>query len=157
MTMFLSYAHQDVAAVAALRQDLDDMGNEVWIDTALHGGQVWWDEILHQVRTCNVFVLAVSGTGLPLLLDPTTGLIAITTLGRLRSGVAVPAFRIADLSVRVLVRRSSGPVSRMARYASDREAVSCLAIPGRLERPTSSSAGKRSNPLSYRVTSIRRK
>lgn len=26
----------------------------------MHGGQVWWDEILHQVRDCEVFVLAVS-------------------------------------------------------------------------------------------------
>ena len=60
MTVFLSYAHQDVDVVAALRQDLEDMGQPVWIDTTLHGGQIWWDEILRQVRECHVFILAVS-------------------------------------------------------------------------------------------------
>lgn len=60
MTVFLSYAHQDDDLIAALRQDLEDMGHSVWLDTSLHGGQVWWDEILRQVRGCDVFVLAVS-------------------------------------------------------------------------------------------------
>ncbi len=45
--------------------------------------------------------LAVTGVGVPLLLDPTSGLIAITNLGSLQRGVAVPASDIADLSVRV--------------------------------------------------------
>src|SRR5262249_8815211 len=40
--------------------------------------------------------LIATGTGLPLLLDPTTGLVAITTLANLRNGFAVPSFRIAD-------------------------------------------------------------
>ena len=60
MTVFLSYAHQDVGLVSALRQDLEDMGQSVWFDESLHGGQIWWDEILRQVRECQVFVLAVS-------------------------------------------------------------------------------------------------
>jgi hypothetical protein len=60
MTVFLSYAHQDVASVGTLRQDLLDMGQSVWFDESLHGGQIWWDEILRQVRECQVFVLAVS-------------------------------------------------------------------------------------------------
>ena len=60
MTVFLSYAHQDVRLVGTLRQDLEDMGQSVWFDESLHGGQIWWDEILRQVRECQVFVLAVS-------------------------------------------------------------------------------------------------
>ena len=60
MTVFLSYAHQDLTLAASLRQDLEDMGQSVWIDESLHGGQIWWDEIVHQVRECNLFVLAVS-------------------------------------------------------------------------------------------------
>lgn len=60
MTVFLSYAHQDVGAVATLREDLEDMGQSVWFDASLHGGQIWWDEILSQIRQCQVFVLAVS-------------------------------------------------------------------------------------------------
>ena len=50
MTVFLSYAHQDVGSVGTLRQDLEDMGQSVWFDESLHGGQIWWDEILRQVR-----------------------------------------------------------------------------------------------------------
>jgi hypothetical protein len=64
MTVFLSYAHQDLALAAALRQDLEDMGQSVWIDESLHGGQIWWDEILHQLRDCHLFVLAVSAHAL---------------------------------------------------------------------------------------------
>lgn len=60
MTVFLSYAHQDADLVAALRQDLEDMGQPVWIDKTLFGGQIWWDEILRQVRECHLFVLAIS-------------------------------------------------------------------------------------------------
>ena len=60
MTVFLSYAHQDADVVNALRQNLQDMGHSVWIDETLYGGQMWWDEILLQIRQCHVFVLAVS-------------------------------------------------------------------------------------------------
>jgi hypothetical protein len=60
MTVFLSYAHQDADVVEALRRNLEGMGNSVWIDQTLYGGQIWWDEILRQVREAHVFVLAVS-------------------------------------------------------------------------------------------------
>ncbi|MEP7112943.1 MAG: toll/interleukin-1 receptor domain-containing protein [Ilumatobacteraceae bacterium] len=64
MTVFLSYAHQDVELATALRQDLEDIGYSVWLDESLHGGQIWWDEILRQLRECQAFVLAVSGHSL---------------------------------------------------------------------------------------------
>jgi hypothetical protein len=60
MKVFLSYAHQDEQLVDSLRQDLADIGHTVWLDESLNGGQIWWDEILHQVRDCHVFVLAIS-------------------------------------------------------------------------------------------------
>ncbi len=60
MTVFLSYAHQDVELAAALRQDLEDIGQSVWLDESLHGGQLWWDEILRQLGECHLFILAVS-------------------------------------------------------------------------------------------------
>jgi hypothetical protein len=60
MKVFLSYAHQDEQLVDSLRQDLADIGQTVWLDESLNGGQIWWDEILHQVRECHVFVLAIS-------------------------------------------------------------------------------------------------
>jgi len=64
MTLFLSYAHQDLDVVTALRRDLEDLGQSVWLDESLHGGQIWWDEILRQVRQCNGFILAVSALSL---------------------------------------------------------------------------------------------
>jgi len=64
MTLFLSYAHQDLDVVTSLRRDLEDLGQTVWLDESLHGGQIWWDEILRQVRSCNGFILAVSALSL---------------------------------------------------------------------------------------------
>jgi len=64
MTLFLSYAHQDLDVVTALRRDLEDLGQSVWLDESLHGGQIWWDEILRQLRQCNGFILAVSALSL---------------------------------------------------------------------------------------------
>jgi hypothetical protein len=64
VTLFLSYAHQDLDVVTSLRRDLEDLGQTVWLDESLHGGQIWWEEILRQVRQCNGFVLAVSARSL---------------------------------------------------------------------------------------------
>jgi hypothetical protein len=64
MSLFLSYAHQDLDVVTSLRRDLEDLGQTVWLDESLHGGQIWWDEILRQVRSCNGFILAVSALSL---------------------------------------------------------------------------------------------
>ena len=58
--MFLSYAYEDVDRVALLREELELLVDSVWIDSRLGGGQVWWDEILIQLRQCHLFVLALS-------------------------------------------------------------------------------------------------
>ena len=60
MTIFLSYAHQDAPKIDVLSRDLDDLVGTVWLDKSLSGGQLWWDEILRQIRECRLFVLAVS-------------------------------------------------------------------------------------------------
>lgn len=60
MTVFLSYAHQDAPKIDVLNRDLDDLVGSVWLDKSLSGGQLWWDEILRQIRECRLFVLAVS-------------------------------------------------------------------------------------------------
>lgn len=33
---------------------------DVWLDSELAGGQVWWDKILYQIRSCDVLIAAVS-------------------------------------------------------------------------------------------------
>ena len=60
MAVFLSYAHEDAERVDDLRRDLEDLVGQVWLDRSLTGGQLWWDEILVQLRGCRIVVLAVS-------------------------------------------------------------------------------------------------
>lgn len=60
MSVFISYARQDTAAVIALAEDLHVAGQQTWLDTELGGGEAWWQSILEQIRTCSVFVLALS-------------------------------------------------------------------------------------------------
>ncbi|MBZ0280687.1 MAG: TIR domain-containing protein [Anaerolineae bacterium] len=38
--------------------------NDVWVDDELHGGQVWWDEILRQIANCDVFIYLLSNESL---------------------------------------------------------------------------------------------
>ena len=60
MAVFLSHAHHDGNSVVVLREELDRLVDQVWFDRGLTGGQVWWDEILSQLRRCKLFVLALS-------------------------------------------------------------------------------------------------
>jgi hypothetical protein len=60
MTIFLSYAHEDIGSVEALAHDLEELGDPVWYDKSITGGQEWWDEILRQIRESRLFVLAIS-------------------------------------------------------------------------------------------------
>jgi hypothetical protein len=60
MAVFSSYAHEDDAEVALLQGELEELVGPVWLDRALTGGQVWWEEILTQLRQCDLFVLALS-------------------------------------------------------------------------------------------------
>lgn len=45
-------------------QDLAAARHAVWVDQELTGGDSWWQEILQQVRQCDVFVLALSNNSL---------------------------------------------------------------------------------------------
>jgi TIR domain len=60
MPLFVSYARGDAAVVAELYRDLEQVHSPVWMDTRLSGGQSWWDTILEQIRSCDLFVVAVS-------------------------------------------------------------------------------------------------
>jgi hypothetical protein len=61
MNIFLSYSSKNRPAVKALVADLASLGHEVWFDQELAGGQVWWDTILDHIRTCDLFILALTG------------------------------------------------------------------------------------------------
>ena len=71
-TVFISYARRDAVPVAALADDLGEFGYTVWLDREVSGGQHWWDRILDQIRTCDVFVFALSPAGLDSVLPTGT-------------------------------------------------------------------------------------
>ena len=65
MKAFISYARRDAEMVELLRRDLEELcAVPPWIDRSVSGGQPWWDEILEQVRSADVFVFALSKSSL---------------------------------------------------------------------------------------------
>ena len=58
--LFASYSSIDRDRIAAVLGDLEALGHEVWLDEQLSGGQLWWDEILGHIRTCDAFLFLVS-------------------------------------------------------------------------------------------------
>jgi hypothetical protein len=58
--VFVSYSSVDRPLVAAIVDDLEAAGYEVWFDQELSGGQAWWDVILDKVRGSDVIVFAVT-------------------------------------------------------------------------------------------------
>jgi TIR domain len=62
--VFISYSRRDHDAVKAVATELDQLGQEVWLDQELSGGQPWWDTILDQIRNCRCFMFGLSETSL---------------------------------------------------------------------------------------------
>lgn len=58
--LFISYARENKPDIEALVRDLDALGYEAWFDSALRGGQSWWDEILRRIADSDAFVAVVS-------------------------------------------------------------------------------------------------
>jgi hypothetical protein len=59
-SIFISYSRRRTEIVRTLIEDIEALGHTVWYDKELTGGKPWWDGILAQIRSCDVFVLAVS-------------------------------------------------------------------------------------------------
>lgn len=59
--VFLSYASEDAAAVAQVRDGLEKAGIEVWLDQSeLKGGDAWDAAIRKRIKDCTLFVPVVS-------------------------------------------------------------------------------------------------
>jgi TIR domain len=58
--VFISYSRRDQPAVSKIASELDQLGQEVWLDQELSGGQRWWDAILERIRACDCFIFALS-------------------------------------------------------------------------------------------------
>jgi serine/threonine kinase PknH len=64
MPLFISYSSQDRATVDALTSALRRGQQQVWFDQELGGGDSWWSKILEQIRSCDVFIVALSNNWL---------------------------------------------------------------------------------------------
>jgi hypothetical protein len=60
LRIFISYARKDRQIAQSVRQDLTRARGSVWIDDELTGGQAWWNTILENIRTCDLFVFLLS-------------------------------------------------------------------------------------------------
>src|SRR5688572_13031072 len=58
--VFVSYSRTNLDAVTQLIQDLEAIGVPTWHDQTLTGGQRWWDNILSNIRDCDIFIFALS-------------------------------------------------------------------------------------------------
>jgi hypothetical protein len=62
--VFVSYARANKPDIEQLSSHLNELGWNPWVDTSLHGGQEWWEEILRQIEDCDIFIPIISGDAL---------------------------------------------------------------------------------------------
>jgi hypothetical protein len=60
LRVFISYSSKSKPKVQNLAQDLEMAGHQIWFDHKLTGGQAWWDQILEQIRQCEMFIFALT-------------------------------------------------------------------------------------------------
>lgn len=58
--VFVSYSRNNLEAVTQLVEDLQAVDIDVWHDQTLAGGQRWWDDILANIRQCDIFIFSLS-------------------------------------------------------------------------------------------------
>jgi len=64
VAVFISYSSQDRLALEALTTALKRAQQKVWFDQELGGGDAWWNAILEQIRSSDVFIVALSNNWL---------------------------------------------------------------------------------------------
>jgi len=60
MNIFVSYSRHDAEIVKEIIDDCRSLGHEVWYDKELSGGQSWWNQILKNIRECELVIFVVS-------------------------------------------------------------------------------------------------
>lgn len=63
-SVFLSYCRADSQRVQRLAEDVRALGYNPWLDQEIGGGQAWWNEILKQIRSAEIVVVALSAAAL---------------------------------------------------------------------------------------------
>ena len=64
MAIFISYSSSDRTSLEALTTALKRAQQKVWFDQELGGGDAWWNAILEQIRSSDVFIVALSNNWL---------------------------------------------------------------------------------------------
>jgi hypothetical protein len=64
MAVFVSYSARDRAPAQSVLTALRRAHEQMWLDEELGGGEAWWRAILEQIRTCEVFIVALSNNSL---------------------------------------------------------------------------------------------
>jgi len=64
MPLFISYSSQDRQSLEELTKALKRAQQKFWFDQELGGGDAWWNAILEQIRSCDVFIVALSNNWL---------------------------------------------------------------------------------------------
>lgn len=57
--LFISYPRTAADQVSRLAADLEQLGQDAWLDQELSGGQEWWDTILERIRSCDCFMFTL--------------------------------------------------------------------------------------------------
>ena len=57
--IFISYSRDNQAIARDLADDIGALGNSVWFDEELTGGQAWWDQILATILDHDLFVFVL--------------------------------------------------------------------------------------------------
>lgn len=60
MKVFITYSRTNKEPVNALVEDLHELSHTVWYDFDLRGGQSWWDNILDNIRQCDIYVFVMT-------------------------------------------------------------------------------------------------
>src|SRR3954452_11643776 len=60
MTIFVSYARGDESVIKTVARAFEAARREIRYDHDLNGGEIWWPTILDHVRSCRVFLFALS-------------------------------------------------------------------------------------------------
>lgn len=60
MNLFISYSRRDLEVVEDIINDCRSLGHNVWYDKELSGGQSWWNQILKNIRECDLVLFMVS-------------------------------------------------------------------------------------------------
>ena len=58
--IFISYSRNDDGTSSEIASDVKRLGNEVWLDQELSGGQEWWDQILTNIRDSDIIIVVIS-------------------------------------------------------------------------------------------------